>query len=182
MPATPAWMRPHPPAPQSLLLLPRPREIYGSAGEQPTAPQELQFPPPRTPPGCEPGRWPRGQGRRVLAMPFVPAPCGCARREPGVPGRGGARGGRRGTVPPVRVGCVAGAVCRASARVRGRLGAVTLQRCLRGEGDSESVPLSVCWGWGGDRPQRSMRLHLSLSRGVTGRGKHKSMALFLFAG
>lgn len=53
----------------------------------------------------------------------------------------------RGAVPPVRVGCVAGAVCRASARVRGRLGAVTVQRCLRGEG----------WhslGWGGAGPSR----------------------------
>lgn len=149
-------------APRSLHPSPRPR---GAAPVSPGAPI------PR-----EGGGGPRDtMCRRCLLCPRLAA-------APGVLGGGDTGWGPCcGAVPPVRVGCVAGAVCRARARVRGRLGAVTVRRWLRGEGwhgGAWAVGLSL-------RPLRpsvrggSMRrLRLSLWRGVTGRGPRKSMALF----
>lgn len=105
-----------------------------------------------------------------------------------------------GSVPPACVGCVAGAVCRASARVRGRLGAVTVQRWLRGEGwhggaalsppispaaerwvqaDGRSVCPSVRWG--GPATAVDAPLPLAVVRG-DGKGTRKSMALFCSLG
>lgn len=135
--------------------------------------------------------------------PPPPRSSNSPRREvaPGTPCAGGAVSTRAlrlrqarpgglccGSVPPACVGCVAGAVCRASARVRGRLGAVTVQRWLRGEGWHGGAALSpsspprrsggcrrtsVCLvppSVGVNRLQRSMRLCLSLWCGVMGRG------------
>lgn len=105
-----------------------------------------------------------------------------------------------GSVPPVCVGCVAGAVCRASARVRGRLGAVTVQRWLRGEGwhwggrhvkaphpprggCRRTVGRSVCSSVrrGEPAPAVDAPLPLAVVRG-DGKGTRKSMALFCSPG